>query len=80
MIPDVVQSRAASLGNAHKYVTDPEVMARVAAKLKQLPEDSPQAEYLADLLQEDPGPYVPSAVRLAAENAELRAQLAQVRR
>ncbi len=79
-MPEMVQSRAAELGKAHKYATDPEVMARIAEQLKQLPEDSPQAEYLADLLVEDPGPYVPSAVRLAAENAELRAQLAQVSR
>lgn len=80
MIPDIVQSRAASLGKAHKYVTAPEDVARVEAAVKELPEGSAYRAYLADLLPEDPGPYAPSAVRLAERVAELEQQLAGVRR
>lgn len=78
--PETVQSRAASFGKAHKYVTSAEERARVEAAVKELPQGSAYRAYLADLLPEDPGPYVPTAVKLAAKVAELEQQLAGVRR
>jgi hypothetical protein len=80
MMPELVQSRAAEIGKAHKYVTSAEERARVEAAVKELPEGSAYRAYLADLLPEDPGPYAPSAVRLAERVAELEQQLAGVRR
>jgi hypothetical protein len=79
-LPEIVRSRAAEFGKAHKYVTSAEERARVGAAVEQLPEGSPYRAYLADLLPEDPGPYVPTAVKLAARVAELEQQLAGVSR
>jgi hypothetical protein len=80
MMPELVQSRAAEIGKAHKYVTSAEERGRVEATVEQLPEGNAYRAYLADLLPEDPGPYVPTAVKLTARVAELEQQLAQVRR
>lgn len=73
--PEGIRSRRCPSVPLRKYATAPEVRVRVRSAIAALPESSLYAEYLQGQLEKEPLPYVPSAERLAVENARLRGLL-----